>query len=306
MYNDSRDKKGKRALLIGLIGNIFLTIFNILIGLLSGSYALIAEGIHTLSDIATTIIAYIGFKFASKPADPEHPLGHGRAESIGGLIIVVFLFIIAYEIIEGAIQKLFFTHNISSPSYLAGIMAFVGIIVNLIMSQRLISIGNKIHSPSIVADGKHQRVDVLSSVVILIGICLSHLGFPQLDPIIGFVVGLFVLKTAIVVTKDNINHIMGKIPSHEVIDDIKQVALSVDGVEGVHDIRVNFFGSYATVTFHIELPADLSFKEVHKIVHIVQDEVLDQIDIIYGVTVHACPIGIEYDHKQRVDKDFYN
>ncbi|WP_295721932.1 cation diffusion facilitator family transporter [uncultured Methanobrevibacter sp.] len=302
MDNETRNKKGKRAFLIALIGNVFLTFFNITIGYFSGSYALIAEGTHTLSDIATSVIAYVGFKIASKPADSDHPLGHGRAEAIGGLLIVLFLAIVSYEIIEGAVTKLFFSNHIVSPSYLAGFMAVIGIIVNIIMSQSIISIGNKVHSPAIVADGKHQRVDVLSSFVILISVILSNFGFPQIDPIVGLAIGLSVLKVAIEVAMDNINHIMGKLPSQELLDDIKQVVLAVDGVEGIHDIRADFFGSYATVTFHIELPEDLTFPEAHKIVHIVQDEVEEKIDVIYGATVHACPTGLNYDHKKKIDK----
>lgn len=301
MDNDTRNKKGKQAFLIALIGNVFLTVSNIAVGYFSGSYALIAEGTHTLSDIATSVIAYVGFKLASKPADSEHPLGHGRAEAIGGLLIVIFLSIIAYEIIEGAVKKLFFSHHIASPSYIAVVMAVIGIIANIIMSQSIISLGNKVHSPAIVADGKHQRVDILSSFVILISVILAHLGFPQIDPIVGLVIGLIVFKVAIEVARDNINHIMGKLPSQEVLDEIKEVVLAVDKVEGIHDIRVNFFGSYATVTFHIELPEDLSFIEVHQIVHTVQDEVEDKIDIIKGATVHACPVGLEYDHKKKID-----
>lgn len=86
-----RDKEGKKAATVGIVGNIFLTTFNIIIGIISGSFALVAEGAHTLSDIATSFIAYIGFKIGQKPPDSEHPLGHGRAEAIAGLVIVIFL-----------------------------------------------------------------------------------------------------------------------------------------------------------------------------------------------------------------------
>ncbi len=301
MKKKDRDKAGRNALLTGLVGNVFLTVFNIAVGLISGSYALVAEGAHTLSDVATTIIAYIGFKLANKPADPEHPLGHGRAEAIGGLVIVVFLFLVAYEILSGAIDKLFFTHQFSSPTYLAGVMAVVGMFMNFVMSQRIISIGKSINSPAIVADGKHQRVDLLSSLAIFIGVLVSKAGYPQVDAIVALLIGLFVLKTAFDVVKDNIDNIMGKVPSKDLIDEIKKVVLSVDGVYGVHDIRVNFFGSYATVTFHIELDKDLSLIEAHKIVHIVQDKVESKIDIIHGVTAHACPYGAVYDHNQQID-----
>ena len=96
--DEFRSKEGKKATTIAIIANCILTIFNISIGLLSGSYALISEGAHTLSDVATSIIAYIGFNIGQRPADPEHPIGHGRAEAICGLIIVVFLVVLMFLI----------------------------------------------------------------------------------------------------------------------------------------------------------------------------------------------------------------
>ena len=101
---------------------------------------------------------------------------------------------------------------------------------------------------------------------------------------------------------DNLDNIMGKIPSEELVEQIKKAALSVDKVCGAHDIRINYFGSYATVTMHIEVPQDLNIVEAHEISHKVQDEVISDIDIIHGVTVHTCPVGIKYDHTQQLDQ----
>lgn len=305
MNADDRHKAGRNAALTGIIGNTFLTIFNIVVGMISGSYALVAEGAHTFSDVATSIIAYIGFRFANKPADEEHPLGHGRAEAISGLTIVVFLAIIAYEIIRGAIDKLFFAQAVTAPSELAGVMAIIGMIINIIMSQNIIRIGQNIHSPAIVADGKHQRVDLLSSLAILIGVIISRLGYTKVDPVIGLFIGLMIVKIALEVAKDNIDNIMGKVPSKELVEDIEKEALSIDGVYGIHDIRINYLGSYATVTFHIELDPKLSLIESHEITHKVQNKVENKIDIIHGVTAHACPYGVKYNHEQQIDEEYW-
>ena len=302
MDSKIRNKKGKQAAIIGIVGNLLLTIFNIIVGIISGSYALVAEGTHTLSDVATAIISYIGFKVGNKPADKDHPLGHGRAEAIAGLIIVIFLTIVAYEIISGAIKKLVLNESIIAPTYLAAIMAIIGIISNIVMSQYIINLGKKVNSPAIIADGKHQRVDLFSSAVILLGVLIAQLGYPILDPIISLLIGVMVLKTAYGVGKENINNIMGKVPSEELITKIEEEATSVNDVYGIHDIRINYLGSYATVTLHIELKPDLSLIESHKIVHIVQNKIIDNIEIIHGVTAHACPYGIEYTHKQQIDE----
>ena len=130
MGREDRDKLGKRAVFVAIAGNLFLTIFNVAVGIMAGSYALISEGAHTLTDITTSIIAYIGFKIGSKPADEEHLLGHGRAEAIAGLLIVIFLAIVAYEIITGAIERLFFGGTPAIPDPLAVVMAIIGVITH--------------------------------------------------------------------------------------------------------------------------------------------------------------------------------
>lgn len=303
MDRKNRDYFGKRAFIIAIIGNTFLSIFNISIGISSGSYALVSEGAHTISDITTSIIAYIGFKIGSKPADENHPLGHGRAEAISGLVIVVFLSIISYEIIIGAVNKLFFGGVTTIPDSIAIVMAIMGIIVNIIVSHYIISLGKKANSPAIIADGKHQMVDIFSSFAILVGVLIAQYGYPMLDPLIGLIIGGLILKTAIDVARENLNNIMGTVPSQELVDEIINVANSVSPVCGTHDVRVNYFGSYATVTLHIEIPPNMKLYESHEIVHNVQNKILEDIDIVQRVTVHACPLGFDYEHNQQLDDE---
>ena len=302
MGREDRDKLGKRAVFVAIAGNLFLTIFNVAVGIMAGSYALISEGAHTLTDITTSIIAYIGFKIGSKPADEEHPLGHGRAEAIAGLLIVIFLAIVAYEIITGAIERLFFGGTPAIPDPLAVVMAIIGVITHFSLSQYIINLGERANSPAIIADGKHQRVDIFASLAILFGILIAQYGYPQLDPFIGFVIGLLILKTAFDVARENLDNIMGKVPSPELVDRIVEVSNSVEKVCGTHDVRVNYLGSYATVTLHIELPPEMSLDESHKVVHLVQNKIINEIDVIHGVTAHACPFGLEYDHDQQLDE----
>ncbi len=296
------DKNGKKAAIVGIGANTFLTILNIIVGLIAGSYALLSEGAHTLSDILTSIIAYIGFKIGQKPADYDHPEGHGRAEAIAGLIITLFLAIVGYEIFTGALRKLLNPSTIVTPEYSAAIMAVVGIFTNIIISSYIIKLGKEINSPAIIADGHHQRVDIFSSIAILIGVFVANAGYPILDPIIGLVISLMIFKTAYDVGKSNIDNIMGKIPSKELINKIENAANEVDEVDGVHNIKINYFGSYATVSLHIELDGDLKLSQSHKIVHIVQKKITDEVDIVKEANVHSCPIGVKYDHKQEIDK----
>ena len=300
--DDLRSKAGKKAATVAIVANCFLTLFNIAIGIMSGSYALVSEGAHTLSDVATSVIAYIGFKIGQKPADDEHPIGHGRAEAIGGLIIVLFLGMVAYEIMQGAIERLLNPSLITTPDFYAAIMAVLGIMINFSVSEYIIKIGKEIRSPAIVADGKHQNTDIFSSIAVLLSVVVSNIGYPILDPIIGLIIGVLILKTAYEVGKENIDNIMGKVPSQEFINKIKRVANKTPKAQDAHNIKVDYLGSYAVVSLHVKVDGNMTVDESHKIAHIVETNLINKIPEVKYAVVHVCPIGLDYNHDQEKDE----
>ena len=300
--DNHRTKAGTKASAIAITANCILTVLNIAVGLMSGSYALVSEGAHTLSDVVTSIIAYVGFKIGQKPADIEHPIGHGRAEAVAGLLIVVFLAIVAYEIMSGAIIKILDPKLITVPDTYAALMALFGIFVNYGISEYIIEIGKEIKSPAIVADGKHQRTDIFSSIAILTGIVASNIGYPILDPIVGLLIGLLIIKTAIEIGIENINNIMGKVPSQDLMDRVKNIADNTPNVQNAHNIKIDYLGSYAMVYLHIELDGNMTLNESHKIVHAVENNILKDIPEVRFAMAHACPIGVQYNHDQKIDK----
>lgn len=292
MEGIEREKVGKRASYVAIFGNIFLTIFNLVIGLLSGSTALVAEAFHTLSDVITSIIAFVGFKIGMRPADDDHPYGHGKAEALVGLIIVVFLIIVAYEIISSVYTKIALGEAITPPDKIAAIMALIGIVINYTMTTYLIRTGKKINSPAIIADGNHQKVDIFSCIAILIGVIGSQMGYPILDPLVGAIIALIVIYTAFHMGKDNINIIMGKVSSSKIINDVKISALGLECVKGVHDIKINNMGPYVSVELHIELNKDLKLEKAHTIAHEVEQKIIDEIASVKMVNVHSCPTEV--------------
>ena len=298
----NREKAGKKASTIAILSNCFLTIFNIIVGLMSGSYALVAEGIHTLSDIATSVIAYIGFTIGQRPADNDHHYGHGRAEAISGLVIVLFLTIVGYEIIDTAIDKLLNPSLITTPSIYAALMAVFGIFINLAISNYIINIGKEINSPAIVADGQHQRTDIYSSIAILIGIVVSNMGFPMLDPIIGLIIGLLILKTAFTIGKENIDNIMGRFQDEDLVRKIERIVNKTPDAYEAHNIKIDNYGSYVVVSLHIKVDGNMSIYETHEIVHNIEEKIQNKIPLVKSVSIHTCPLGLEYEHEQEIDK----
>ncbi len=235
-----------------------------------------------------------------KPADKEHPYGHGRAEPLVGLVIVIFLLIISYEIFSEVYYKLTLGPSLTPPTLLAAVMALIGIAANYIMSSYSMRIGRKINSPAIIADANHQKVDIYACAAIFVGVIGSRMGIPILDPLVGGFVGLLILKTAFDVARDNINHIMGKVPSNKLINDIKAAAMSVPGVYDAHDIKVNYLGPYASAELHVKVESDLPLKKAHKISHNVEKTIIDKVDLINSATVHVCPLD-EDDHEECYD-----
>lgn len=292
MEGIEREKVGKKASYVAIFGNIFLTIFNIAVGLLSGSTALVAEGFHTLSDVITSIIAFVGFKIGMRPADEDHPYGHGKAEALVGLIIVVFLVIVAYEIISSVYTKIALGEVITPPDKIAAIMALIGIFINYTMTTYLIRTGKKVNSPALIADGNHQKVDIFSCIAILIGVIGSQLGYPILDPLVGGVIALIIIYTAFHMGKDNVNMIMGKVSSSKIINDVKISALGLDCVKGAHDIKINNMGPYVSVELHIELNKDLKLEKAHEIAHDVEQKIINDIASVKMVNVHSCPTEV--------------
>ncbi len=287
--DETRNTAGKKAATIAIISNCFLTIINIWIGLMSGSYALVAEGAHTLSDVFTSVVAFVGFKIGQKPADDEHQLGHGRAEAISGLLIVLFLAIVGYEVIETALEKLLNPNLITVPDFYAALVAVFGMLMNLAISTYIIKIGNEINSPAIVADGYHQRTDIFSSVAILVGVVIANTGFKIVDPIVGMVIGVLILKTSYQIGKENIDYIMGKTNDDTVVRKIIRTVNKTPGVYGAHNIKIDNYGAYLVVNLHVKVNRNITVEDADSIITNVESKILNKIPTIKYVYAYPCP-----------------
>ena len=191
---------------------------------------------------------------------------------------------------------------ITTPDIYAALMAIFGIFINLAISKYIINIGKKINSPAIVADGEHQKTDIYSSIAILIGVIVSNMGFPILDPIVGLIIGILILKTAYSIGKENIDAIMGKVPDENLSRKIKRVVEKTPDASGAHNIKIDNYGPYYTANLHIKVDGDLTVAEAHKIVHLTEQNIMKKIPEIQSVSVHACPLGVEYKHEQKIDE----
>jgi len=276
---NKRDKISNRAIKVSLIGNVVLTILNFVVGLSSNSSALISFAADQFSDILMTIAMAIGLKIGHKPPDEEHPYGHGKIEPLVGLLIVGILLLIAAEIALGSYNKII--SGAISPSPAAAFVAFIGIFANIYLASYLKRAGNELNSPSILSVAANKKTDIISNVAVFFGVCGAILGFPILDPVLGIVVSLFILKTAIEVGINNLHILMGTVPKG-----LKKEILDLN-LPGCHDIKINNMGSYAAIELHIEVPSTTSVRRAHEIAEKVEEKLLT-IENVEIAEVHVC------------------
>ena len=204
---DERLDIGVRVSKNTIIGNFILAFIKILIGFIARSTAMLADGMHSLSDVITTIGVIIGLKLSHKEADKSHPYGHEKIESITSLFLAIVLFLVAISIGFSGIIKII-NHSYVTPGFSAIIAAIISIIVKELMYWYTIKYANQINSPSLKADAWHHRSDALSSAGALIGIAGARMGYTFLDPLVAIIIALVIIKVAFDISKQSIAQLM--------------------------------------------------------------------------------------------------
>ena len=286
-YNNRKDD-GNRAAKIGIAGNIILTILNAIIGLAAGSTALVAEAADNFADIISSLIGLIAFRIGLKPADKDHPYGHGRIEPIVGLFIALILLYVAYQIFLDAYTKFIMLNSLTPPGWIAALMALVALVINLYMSVYLLKTGKKINSHVLTATGNQKRMDVLACAAVAGGVVGSQLGYPILDPILAVIIGLLIVKTALEMGRENFNSIMGKVPPN-LEDRINKVVLYIKEVKSVDNIKINPVGPYYYAEMDICLDKKMPVEDAYQITNQVEKMVLESIQFINGISIHIHP-----------------
>ncbi|MDI6817434.1 MAG: cation diffusion facilitator family transporter [Actinomycetota bacterium] len=263
------DVRASYGYIEGVLGasiEVLLFTSKLIIGLLSGSIALIAEAFHSLSDIFSSLIVIFGFRFAKQPPDPEHPYGYGRFEAIATLVAAVILVVLGLEIASRSIERLLSPTPIAL-SYIAIGVLVVNIALKEFLARIAIDLGRRIEAQVLVADSLNQRVDSLAAVVVMLGLIGASFGFNQLDAIAGLAVVGFIFYTAYDIARDASNILLGQAPSEDTIELVRLIARSVDGVKGAHAIHVHDYGVRKVVTVHILVDKDLTVEASHDISH---------------------------------------
>ena len=277
---------GVQAIIIGALSNLLLAIFKFTGGVLGNSVALIADAIHSLSDVVTDIIVLLTHRIGKIPQDKEHPYGHGRAETIGAVVIGLLITItgigVIYETWQAINEDLRLT-----PSILAGIAATFSIIINECLFHYTLRVGKATQSPSLIANAWHHRTDAISSVAALIGIIGAGQGFSFMDPLAGAVVGCMIVKVGVDITRLGLRDLMDTALSNEHTKKFHTILNDIPEVLHFHDLRSRVIGGEFLVDLHILVDPEMTVTEGHRVAEIARRNLIKAFDNIQDVLVHV-------------------
>lgn len=291
----------KTCTLIGLVVNLFLTIFKLLAGVFGISYAMLADGIHSASDTFATGAAYFGIRLGEKPADEEHPYGHANAETIVAFIVGIIILGTGIFIGASAIH-LILEGDYEAPATIAMVAAVLSIVIKEAMFRYTIRVGNRNNSPAVIASAWDHRSDAFSSIAALVGIVGAKVSFEYLDPIAGVLISLLIIWMSFKLIRSNIGIMMYERPEPEFLEVVKNTACVIDGVEGVDEVRVHRCGPDFNVDLKIAVNENLTVGEGHQIAGKVRAELLINMRHVRDVMVHVNPAEIEVE----IDEDSPN
>ena len=272
---------------VSILVNSVLFGLKMTIGIMVGAVSVIADAVHTLSDVISSGAIIWGFKQAEKPADVEHPYGHGRAEYIATLIIAILLCVAGIEFIEASIERIR-NPQLVSPAWWMIVLLLVTITLKEITARYAEFLSAKIASGTLHADAWHHRTDAISSLLVVCALIAGKYGYPAVDGWAGLGVALFLIYTGIEIAKDAVDDLIGKPPTSEEVETIRQIVMNVDGVLGAHDITIHSYGHDKFASVHVEIDAS----ETTAAAHDISEEVEGQLEKALGVepTVHMDPV----------------
>ncbi len=271
---------------ISIVTNLLLFGLKYWAGLVSGSIALIADAWHTLTDSVSSMIVLIGGKLSNKPADEEHPFGHGRAEHIAAVIIGVLLAIVAFDFILSSVEK-FTSREAGNFGTIAIVVTIISIVGKEALAQYALWGYRKTKSSMLKADAWHHRTDSLSSVVILIGILVGKY-FWWIDALLALIVALMIAYASYEILSKEIRSLLGERIDPELIQAIK---VDIDGLLErevyIHHFHLHQYGQHNELSCHIKLPATMSLNEAHAICTRIENRIKEKFDMV--TTIHPEP-----------------
>ena len=287
--NNPRYLEVRKVTLIGSAVDFLLGVAKILVGLLAHSQALIADGLHSLSDLATDFVVLYASKHAHREADEDHPYGHGRIETLATVGLGITLIAVAFGIGYDATRRMNEPDLLLAPGMLALAVAFVSVIAKELIYQYTRKAALKLRSNMLMANAWHSRSDAISSIVVVFGVGGAMMGYSYLDAVAAIAVAVMIAKIGFDLVRASTKELIDTALEPEVVDAIRKEISKVDGVRALHMLRSRRSGADALVDLHVQVDPCISVSEGHQIGDTVRRRLMDRVDEVTDVTVHIDP-----------------
>lgn len=276
--------------IVGILLNVLLFCGKYIAGTISGSIAITADAFNNLSDAGSSFITMIGFKFASKKPDPDHPFGHGRIEYISGFSVSVLIILMGFELAKSSFEKIVTPEPIES-SIIAIVILIISICVKLYMAFYNTEVGKKIDSSAMKATAADSLSDTIATTVVLITMIISHFTSLNLDGFGGILVALFILYAGYSSAKDTLSPLLGQVPDAELVDNINKIVMSHNTIHGIHDLVVHDYGpGRLMISLHAEVPGDGDIYELHDLIDCIEEEL--RTNLSCEAVIHMDPVSV--------------
>lgn len=283
----NRYHETRKATLIGAAANIVLAVAKVLFGWLGHSSALVADGIHSFSDLLTDILVIVAAKFAHQEADDDHPYGHDRIETAATVGLAMLLIVVGLYIVYHPIQALITHQKQVMPDVYVLWIAVFSVVVNEIIYRYTMSVAKRINSDILRANALHSRSDAASSLVVLVGVAGSIMGITWLDEIAAIVVGIMIVKMGVSIGWQNISELVDTGVDEDSLETIRDHITSVTGVEALHQLRTRKMAGKVILDVHVIVNDKISVSEGHYIGDQVLSSLYKNLDAVHDVTVHV-------------------
>lgn len=285
-----RNAYGILATVVGLICNVILCAAKIAVGVLSKSMAILADGLNNFTDAGSSVVSMLGFRWANKPADKEHPFGHARYEYITGLIIAFIVLFLGFELIVSSVEKITAGEKTVATVIMMAVLAF-SVVVKFGMFFYYRSVSRKIGSGSLKAAGADSLNDCISTIAILVCTVITYFTGVELDGYVGIAVALFIVFNGIKLIKETMSPLLGEKPSPSLVKKISEEICAYVGVKGIHDLIVHNYGPnryFASV--HVEVDARTDVLESHELADTIEREFLEK---GINLVIHMDPVIVD-------------
>ena len=286
-----RTRYGVLSGIVGICLNIILSVFKMIFGALTKSISIVADGVNNLFDAFSSIISLVGFKISGKPADKEHPFGHGRIEYVSALTLAFFILIMGFELAKTSVEKFRNPEQVifSWPALIVLVCSIFG---KIWLAYFNTSVGKKIDSVAVNAVVTDSIGDIAATTGTLIALIASRFTSLPVDAVVGVLVALVVMYAGIGIIKDTMGPLLGEPPSKEIVDKLEDLVMSYDGVVGVHDLVLHSYGNAKVIgSLHAEVPANVDVLMSHNIIDNIESDIKEKLGI--EISIHMDPVAVD-------------